>query len=202
MGAGDSQLSGGQRGRSADLLGLLVEGNSHKLGLILSKLKPRAVRRLALRPVAGAVTRGRKSSNTAVHVCAKLGHFSCLVTLLQYCRHDQDVKEARNGNGDTPLMLAALEGHLTCMQYLLSSGCNVAARNTWEETALHKAAQCSQPSRTDCMQLLLQHGASPKAKCKCTITHFLKFHFDLIFVTDFFFSENACTLCGVVPRLS
>ncbi len=56
---------------------------------------------------------------------------------------DPKVVEARTGDGNTPLHVAALEGHTAAAQALLDGHAQVNARGLREETPLHIAARLS-----------------------------------------------------------
>jgi cytohesin len=62
----------------------------------------------------------------------------------------------QDGNGDTPLIWAALRGHKDVVEFLLASGAKINATNNAGETPLHLAAG---KGYKDVVELLLAHGA-------------------------------------------
>lgn len=64
--------------------------------------------------------------------------------------------EARNAQGESPLMLAALKGHLPQAQRLIRRGAEV-NKPGW--TPLHYAASNPEPSSLDMVRLMLEHHA-------------------------------------------
>jgi len=64
--------------------------------------------------------------------------------------------ETKNINGDTPLILAAYHGHITCVKYLLHHGANIEAHDNYDNTALLCAAR---KNHADIVKLLLTSDA-------------------------------------------
>ena len=68
--------------------------------------------------------------------------------------HVQDVVHARTGDG--LLHVAARGGHVSCLELLLTGGCNVDQRSLEYKTPLHEAAQAG---HLEVVRLLLEAGA-------------------------------------------
>ncbi len=64
--------------------------------------------------------------------------------------------EVRNAHGESPLMMAALKGHLQAARTLIERGADV-NKTGW--TPLHYAASSNQPGQEDIVALLLEHHA-------------------------------------------
>ena len=64
----------------------------------------------------------------------------------------------RDDLGDTPLILAARNGHLEMAQLLLEKGADVEATNSSNDTALISASE--RPDNAAVLKLLLDHGAT------------------------------------------
>ena len=63
---------------------------------------------------------------------------------------------ATNGEGETPVMFAAEQGHSHTLEALIEYGGDIHRRDHHERTALHHAASAN---RRDTVRLLLDHGA-------------------------------------------
>ncbi len=75
---------------------------------------------------------------------------------------DPDLHKARGGSLDsTPLHNAADHGHKGILEYLISEGADVNARNYYRHTPLHDAASAG---RADIVKILLEAGADPNVK--------------------------------------
>ena len=68
--------------------------------------------------------------------------------------------EARNRNGETPLMLAVQYGRANIVEFLIAQGANVNVEDRKQRTPLHIAAQSRNPRIA---KLLLNSGANPNA---------------------------------------
>lgn len=64
---------------------------------------------------------------TALHVAATYGN-NGMINILLDCDPMPDLEMGDN-LGNTPLMLAVKEGHLSCVENLLSSGANIQTSN-------------------------------------------------------------------------
>eukprot|EP00051_Salpingoeca_urceolata_P002668 m.51964 g.51964 ORF g.51964 m.51964 type:complete len:663 (+) comp12259_c0_seq1:485-2473(+) len=72
-----------------------------------------------------------------------------------------DVKlECRDATGSTPLLVAALGGHVDAVECLLAHGANVAAKDSQGHTPLHMAVWQERNS-TELLELLLRNHADP-----------------------------------------
>ncbi|MFO0110279.1 MAG: ankyrin repeat domain-containing protein [Alphaproteobacteria bacterium] len=69
--------------------------------------------------------------------------------------------EARDNNGFTALILAAIYGHTDTARALLTAGAEIEARDVWGNTALMRAAN---KGRTATLQVLLAAGAESEAR--------------------------------------
>ena len=63
--------------------------------------------------------------------------------------------------GTTPLHNGCENGHLPIVEYLISKGVNIEAKDWHEETPLHYASRMGQ---TTCVQFLFSKGANKNAK--------------------------------------
>lgn len=72
--------------------------------------------------------------------------------------------EPETSGGTTPLMLAALNGRVDTVRWLLDQGANTQAKNKKGETASDYASQSRRPQKTEICQLLLTHDAEHKEK--------------------------------------
>jgi ankyrin repeat protein len=92
---------------------------------------------------------------------AKKGDVFTLKSLLAT---DKKLVDARDTDGSTPLHCATWKGHPEVVAALLAAGADVNAANQnehWGTTPLHAAAHANQ---VVIAQLLIEHGANPKAK--------------------------------------
>ena len=72
-------------------------------------------------------------------------------------------KEAKDGDGNTPLILAAEEGHLDIVELLIRNGAVVDVKNGEGQTPLIKAVEWY---KIDAAKLLIKMGASKDVKDK------------------------------------
>ena len=79
--------------------------------------------------------------------------------------------EAISNHYTTPLMLAAQQGHLHIMKYLIARGANLNATNKDGEASLHSVIQTK---TSKCLALLLREGADYTLKTKAgeTLLHY------------------------------
>ena len=92
---------------------------------------------------------------------AKTGDVTSIKALLS---SDPRLIEARDSDGSTPLHCAVWKGHQQAVAALIKAGADVNAVNQndhWGTTPLHAAAHANQVAIAE---LLLAHGANPKAK--------------------------------------
>lgn len=77
---------------------------------------------------------------------------------LRFAERPEDLNLADNA-GNTPLQIAALEGFVDIVRFLLESGCEVDTRNIDKETPLIDAVE---NGHLEVIKLLLDHGANPR----------------------------------------
>ncbi|XP_066577228.1 ankyrin repeat and death domain-containing protein 1A-like [Amia ocellicauda] len=104
-----------------------------------------------------------KEGNRSIHLAARSGFSSVVYDLL----HDVD-PDTKNQEGKTALHLAAENGHLWCVEALLSSGCDVHALSSSGYTALHFATE---RSHGEVCRLLLEGGAEVNTSTKVAPLH-------------------------------
>lgn len=75
-----------------------------------------------------------------------------------YEERPQDLNIADNA-GNTPLQIAALQGHVEIVEFLLEKHCEVNTRNIEKDTPLIDAVE---NGHVEVVKLLLDHGADPK----------------------------------------
>jgi uncharacterized protein len=71
---------------------------------------------------------------------------------------DLGLLDATNGNGSTPLLLAAAEGHVGVVRWLLDRGAAIDQRDAYGHTALCAASFYGPPP---VVRLLVERGADP-----------------------------------------
>jgi hypothetical protein len=72
---------------------------------------------------------------SSLHYCCEVGEEECVRVLLREKRVPINLN-LRDQNGNTPLHLACIDGHLMNVQQLLIAGCDVTIRNNDQKTAL------------------------------------------------------------------
>uniref|UniRef100_A0A3Q2QPZ1 Ankyrin repeat domain 28 n=1 Tax=Fundulus heteroclitus TaxID=8078 RepID=A0A3Q2QPZ1_FUNHE len=91
------------------------------------------------------------------------GHSECLRLLIGNADLQSTI-DIQDGNGQTPLMLSVLSGHIDCVYSLLNKGASVEAKDKWGRTALHRG---SVTGHEESVEALLQHSADALARdCK------------------------------------
>jgi ankyrin repeat protein len=75
-----------------------------------------------------------------------------------YEERPQDLNIADNA-GNTPLQIAALQGHMEIVEFLLEKNCEVNSRNIEKDTPLIDAVE---NGHIEVVKLLLDHGADPR----------------------------------------
>ncbi|TSP79431.1 Serine/threonine-protein phosphatase 6 regulatory ankyrin repeat subunit C [Bagarius yarrelli] len=109
------------------------------------------------RQVAG---KGRQVAGKGRQVAAASGHTDCLQMLLS-SEEDTDLPNVSDTEGQTPLMLAVLGGHIDCVLLLLERGAPPDTRDRKGRTALHRAALLGWD---DCVTALLSHNVAVQTK--------------------------------------
>ena len=87
-----------------------------------------------------------------IHEAAKAGDLEKVRTLL---RANPDLVFSKDDDGETPLTLAAYEGHKDMVEFLLVHKAEVNAEDIKGQTPLHQAAKYG---HKDVVKLLRQHG--------------------------------------------
>jgi hypothetical protein len=77
---------------------------------------------------------------------------------VKYAERPEDLNVSDNA-GNTPLQIAALQGFVEIVRFLLEQGCDVDTRNIDRDTALIDAVE---NGHVKVVQLLLKHGANPR----------------------------------------
>lgn len=95
------------------------------------------------------------SGFSAIHLAAYFGKLSAIRTLLSVCPEDVDLL---NHNAQTPLHMAAFEGHEEVVPELLNSGANALLQDIDGRTALHLAVS---RGNFDIVRLLLDNARAP-----------------------------------------
>ena len=90
---------------------------------------------------------------TGLTLALQLGSLQAFAALLTVPQLNVEV---RNAHGESPLMMAALKGHLQAARTLIELGADV-NKTGW--TPLHYAASSNQPGQEDIAALLLEHHA-------------------------------------------
>ncbi len=88
-----------------------------------------------------------------IHHAAQIGHTGIIELSLQSGVSVNTINLYKN---ETPLMLAAIEGHTQTVQFLLSKGADIEMKDCAENTALHLAAEFG---RIDTVDTLIKAGA-------------------------------------------
>jgi ankyrin repeat protein len=118
----------------------------------------------------------RDGGNFPIHIAAKNGYYDCLKFLLKKrCPQGQpsfvvyhnlapgpnQMKDAKNNFGCTPLYWATKYGYKRCVKLLLREGADIDAPDNDGWTPLHLAAH---GGHKECVKLLLRAGANVNAK--------------------------------------
>ncbi|KAL6342514.1 hypothetical protein AAG906_012114 [Vitis piasezkii] len=101
------------------------------------------------------------NKNTVLHIAAQFGQLKCVVWIIQHYSADSSPLQWPNLKGDTPLHLAAREGHLEVAKALIRAAKTVSERdfesgigadkavlrmtNNENDTALHEAVRYHHP---------------------------------------------------------
>jgi len=97
---------------------------------------------------------------TACHLAAFAGDTDIVVYFVET---NKKLLEMQNFVANTPLQLAAYNGHLKTVKKLVSMGANVSAQSIKKETPLHLAAY---NGHTKVVRYLVSQGADPNLICK------------------------------------
>ncbi|CBI31377.3 unnamed protein product, partial [Vitis vinifera] len=101
------------------------------------------------------------NKNTVLHIAAQLGQLKCVAWIIQHYSVDSSLLQCPNLKGDSPLHLAAREGHLEVVKALIRAAETVSERdsesgigadkailrmtNNENDTALHEAVRYHHP---------------------------------------------------------
>ncbi|KAJ9608512.1 hypothetical protein H2200_007500 [Cladophialophora chaetospira] len=77
---------------------------------------------------------------------------------IKFSERPEDLNMPDNA-GNTPLQIAALQGYVDIVEFLLENGCDVDTRNIDKDTALIDAVE---NGHVEVVRLLLSHGANPR----------------------------------------
>lgn len=77
---------------------------------------------------------------------------------IRFQERPEDLNQPDNA-GNTPLQIAALQGYVDIVRFLLENGCEVDTRNIDRDTALIDAVE---NGHVEVIKLLLDHGANPR----------------------------------------
>ena len=117
--------------------------------------------------------------NKLSHLAATSGHTAVLQKLTELFQ--SMILNERNKQRQTPLMLAAENGHIEAVEFLVDSGARLNFKDITNETALHKAAG---NGHLDIVEYLIDKGANPNLidKNGDTILHkaIMKNKFDVV----------------------
>ncbi|QQR49171.1 ankyrin repeat domain-containing protein [bacterium] len=98
---------------------------------------------------------------THFHHVTYYGNYESLQTLVATAKQLNSKfninHRSKSGQGNTPLHLAVMQGHLQCVQFLLDNKADINAQNDNNDTPLHLAVYRGQLA---CVQILVQHQAS------------------------------------------
>ncbi|KAM7195488.1 ankyrin-2 [Rhypophila sp. PSN 637] len=97
---------------------------------------------------------------TAYHTAARYGLTAYLIHLVSHRPEEADI-DARDGQQQTPLFLAAGKGHAAAVKILLDAGADPDAEESQGLKPLHEAAKAN---HADVVRVLLEAGVSPLTK--------------------------------------
>uniref|UniRef100_A0A8C8SHA1 Ankyrin repeat domain 52 n=1 Tax=Pelusios castaneus TaxID=367368 RepID=A0A8C8SHA1_9SAUR len=104
---------------------------------------------------ASVLVKEKKRKWTSVHVAAAYGNTDSLHLLIDSGER-ADITDVMDVHGQTPLMLAVMNGHVDCVHLLLEKGSTADAADRRGRTALHRGAVTG---CEDCLGALLDHDA-------------------------------------------
>ncbi|CAH2097462.1 unnamed protein product [Euphydryas editha] len=103
---------------------------------------------------AGAdVTMKANDGETPIHSAANLGDIDVLNEMLSLAKQ-KDFIDYQNGEGETPLFKAIINGHLQCVEALLNEGASIKLTMPGNVNVLHKAAEYG---HIDILQYLIEY---------------------------------------------
>lgn len=102
---------------------------------------------------------------TALHLAARAGNNVILALLLNGGAPTEArmtrIDNSTDRSWGTPLLWAAMEGHIETIEVLLTAGAQINARNAWNRTPLHVAARFG---HVCVVRLLIDRGADKEAR--------------------------------------
>ena len=121
---------------------------------------------------------------TALHVSAAFGRLHVLQYFLEKSLMDNDLIEC---NGRTLLSIAAYEGHLSCVKYLLKIGCKHYDKH--QDTALHRATA---GGHLDIVKYLMDHHSNMYSLNPFLSPLFVAIKYNHLDIIKYFIDDKKC----------
>ncbi|KAK8788628.1 hypothetical protein V5799_021588 [Amblyomma americanum] len=106
-----------------------------------------------------------------LHEAAERGDLATLKCLIEHGRHT--LLSVRDECRMTPVFVAAQQGHLSCLEFLLNTARARGRGSLVDHSAVDKATPmmiAAQKGHRDCVELLLRHGADPNRTTSDNVT--------------------------------
>ncbi|EPB67720.1 ankyrin repeat protein [Ancylostoma ceylanicum] len=104
----------------------------------------------------GRMTDLQCSSSADSYCSSRNSLIACPITVRQLVKWDKRLMEHKDEKGNTPLHLAAENGHGATIKVLIDAGCDIEAKNSEEDTALFLAVF---EGHSDAVEILLKNKA-------------------------------------------